>query len=59
MTKFKSPYDQHADRIGQEFTVIRTITEPDATHDEEALPMYVIQFSDGVQIEAWPEEVEQ
>lgn len=57
VTKFHTPYEQYADREGQEFELVRTITEPDATHDAEVLPMYVIRFSDGVEIEAWPEEV--
>lgn len=54
---FRSPYDQHADRNGQPFTLIRSITEPDDKHDEEVLPMHVIRFEDGTEIEAWPEEV--
>lgn len=57
MAKFKSPYEQYANRVGQEFELVRTITEPDATHDAEVLPMYVIRFADGEEIEAWPEEV--
>lgn len=54
---FQSSYDQHKDRIGQEFEIIHRIDTPDSTHDEECLPMYVIKFSDGKVIEAWPEEV--
>ncbi len=54
---FTTLYEQHKGRIGQAFTIVRTITEPDETHDAEVLPMYVIRFSDGVEIEAWPEEV--
>jgi hypothetical protein len=55
---FQSPYEQHADRIGQPFTVLAVITEADGEHDEEVLPMYRIQFPDGFITEAWPEEVE-
>lgn len=55
---FQSPYDQYRERIGQPFTLIREITEPDAGHDAEVLPMYVIRFPDGEEIEAWPEEVD-
>jgi hypothetical protein len=55
---FTSPYVQYTDRIGQTFHVIDIITTPDETHDAEVLPMYRIRFSDGVEIEAWPEEVE-
>lgn len=56
-THFASPYDQYRDRVGQAFTHVRTIDQPDATHDEEVLPMHVIRFEDGTEIEAWPEEV--
>ncbi len=55
---FTTPYTQHASRKGQRFEVVRQITEPDATHDAEALPMYVIRFDDGAEIEAFPEEVQ-
>lgn len=54
---FTTPYEQHAAREGEVFTVIETITEPDEKHDAEVLPMYRIQFADGATIEAWPEEV--
>lgn len=57
-TTFRTPYQQHAARDGQAFTVVRKITEPDDEHDEEVLPMYAIRFADGVEIDAWPEEVE-
>lgn len=55
---FRTPYDQHADRRGQAFVIINKITEPDSTHDAEVLPMYRIRFEDGIELEAWPEEVE-
>lgn len=55
---FTTPYEQHRDREGQPFTALRKITEADATHDMEVLPMYVIRFEDGTVIDAWPEEVE-
>lgn len=55
---FTSPYDQHADRIGQQATVTRHYTEDDDQHDiSEVGPMYGIRFADGTEIEAWPEEV--
>lgn len=57
MSTFNTPYEQYADRQGQEFELVRAITEPDASHDAEVLPMYVIRFADGEEIEAWPEEV--
>lgn len=48
---------EYAERAGAAFTLVRKIVEPDEKHDEECLPMYVIQFDDGVEIEAWPDEV--
>lgn len=54
---FWTPYSQYEARAGQAFDVVRVITEADATHDDEVLPMYVIRFTDGTEIEAWPEEV--
>ena len=54
---FTTPYKQHRDRAGQPFDVVRIIDRPDAIHDTEALPMYRIVFRDGVEIDAWPEEV--
>jgi hypothetical protein len=57
MPTFQTPYDQHADRNGQSYTFVRSITEPDESHDTEVLPMHVIRFADGTEIEAWPEEV--
>lgn len=58
-TRFTTPYDQHKGRAGEPFMHVRTIDKPDATHDAEVLPMHVIRFEDGVEIEAWPEEVVQ
>ncbi|WP_152346618.1 hypothetical protein [Brevibacterium sp. CFH 10365] len=54
---FESPYDEYAERNGQSFTHVREISEPDDAHDPEVLPMHVIRFDDGVEIEAWPEEI--
>jgi hypothetical protein len=57
-THFRRCYEQYKERDGQPFTVLRTIDQPDDTHDAEVLPMYEIQFTtDGAIIEAWPEEV--
>lgn len=55
---FTTPYGQHKDREGQPFELVRVIDAPDATHDAEVLPMYVVRFADGLEVEAWPEEVE-
>ena len=67
MTHFKevfdSPYDDCGSGAGfcsafngKPFTVLATILYPDATHDAEIWPMYLIEC-DGVQFEAWPEEI--
>ena len=61
---FTTPFEQYREREGQRFTVLRKITQRNATeadrkeYDNEALPMYEIQFSDGFKTAAWPEEVE-
>ena len=55
---FDSPYEQYAERRGQEATVTEQIIEPNRDYDAEVLPMYRVRFADGTEIEAWPEEVE-
>lgn len=65
---FHSPYqygpagwtdEAFAARKGTTATVVGHITEADDTVDEENLPMYRVRFeADGIEIEAWPEEVE-
>lgn len=53
---FSTPYTQHADRKGQAFTVLGVV-DP-ATYDVgECGVMYRIQFEDGAEVHAWPEEV--
>jgi len=54
---FDTPYEQYAERKGQHYQLIRFITEPEPRFDEEVLPMAVIRFDDGTEIEAWPEEL--
>lgn len=54
---FLTPYDQYADRHGQEMTLTRAITAPDDSHDIEVLPMFEARFDDGLEIEVWPEEI--
>ena len=54
---FSTPHEQYKEREGQTCVIVREITEPDDDHGAEILPMYVIRFSDGVEIEAWPEEI--
>jgi hypothetical protein len=53
---FHKCYEQYKELDGKTFTVVRVIEEADDQHDQEVLPMFVIQI-DGQQIEAWPEEV--
>jgi hypothetical protein len=47
----------YAHRNGQTVTIVRTISEPDATHDAEVLPMHVVRFPDGATAEVWPDEL--
>lgn len=56
-SRFVSPYEQYADRIGQRFVV--TGLAPEADYDrEEVGRMWSIRFGDGYETTAWPEEVE-
>jgi hypothetical protein len=54
---FRTPYEQYRVREGQRFEVVRVIDAADAEHDAECLPMYVVRFGDGAEVEAWPEEL--
>lgn len=54
---FAAKFDQHAERNGQQFTVLGAVN-PSTFDEAECGEMFVIRFADGVQIEAWPEEVE-
>lgn len=54
---FAAKYDQHAERNGQTFTVLGAV-DPSTYDTAECGEMFFIRFADGVQIEAWPEEVE-
>lgn len=61
---FVTYFDQHRDRIGQPFEVLRKITRRNATaadlreFDREVLPMYKIRFPDGFETAAFPDEIE-
>lgn len=64
---FHSPYqygptgwtdEAFAARKGAQAEVVGHITTADESTDEESLPMYRVRFADGVEIVAWPEEVE-
>jgi len=54
---FAAKYDQHAERNGQTFTVLGAV-DPITYDTAECGEMFFIRFADGMQIEAWPEEVE-
>lgn len=54
---FTSPYDQHADRVGQRAVVVTEVDR--STFDfGEVGPMFTIRFEDGTEISAWPEEID-
>ena len=53
--KFHSPYNQYRDRNGQSFEVLEPIMNDQK--DVEVGSMYKIKFQDGVEIDAWPEEI--
>ena len=55
MRTFQSPFDQYAERNGQTFQIVRELD--DSERDPEVGVMYLIRFSDGTEIHAWPEEV--
>jgi hypothetical protein len=54
---FAAKFDQHAERDGQTFTVLGAV-DPKTYDATECGEMFSIRFTDGVQIEAWPEEVQ-
>lgn len=56
-TVFRSTDSNYKDLDGQPCEVLRTISEPDETHDEECLPMYLIRCG-SQDFEAWAEEIE-
>lgn len=55
--RFTTEFDEHADREGDPFTVVGMV-EPRSYDFEEVGPLYRIQFGDGLEIDAYPEEVE-
>jgi hypothetical protein len=62
---FMSPYQYGPDTApdltkinGSMVTITGHIEHADEDHDEEVLPMYRVTFDSGLEIEAWPEEVE-
>jgi hypothetical protein len=56
---FAGIYHAYKERHGQACVIIRVFDKPDTDHDEESLPMYEVRFeSDGMIIDAWPEEIQ-
>lgn len=54
---FQTTDSDLARRNGQAVEVVGAITEPDAYHDEEVLPMYLVRFPDGFETEVWDDEL--
>ena len=52
---FCSPWEQHADKVGQKFEVIGPVDESELEPDSEN--MYHIQFEDGSKIQAFAHEI--
>ena len=59
--RFWSIGDDYAERRGKPFRVIGRVPVSDELHpnggDLECLPMWIIQFEDGFELEAYPEEI--
>jgi hypothetical protein len=56
---FVSPFSQFDERNGSLATVVGHVVVIEPDYDEEVLPMYLIRFvADGLEISAWPEEVD-
>lgn len=55
--QFKSTDSNLKHRNGQFASVTGVITEADAEHDAEVLPMLKIQFGDGYATEVWEDEL--
>jgi hypothetical protein len=53
--RFKSPYDQFKELNGKNFRVVGRCTEEDWCLEQ--LPAWIIEFDNGVKIEALPEEI--
>ena len=59
MKIFNTNDTEYKYRNGQKCTVMKVIDKPDKTHDAEVLPMFVVEFEDGEQIEVWSDEIEE
>lgn len=54
---FAAKYDQYAERNGQTFTLLGVV-DPNSYDSEDCGEMFHIRFADGIEVQAWPEEVE-
>ena len=52
---FWTPFDSYKDKIGETFKILRRVDDTDC--DLCALPQWHIQFEDGTEIDAYPEEI--
>lgn len=61
MNKVRSSFQSHfsdvSEHVGKPFVIVGALFVPDENHDAEVLPMFWVQFDDGVVQEAHPEEV--
>lgn len=57
MPTFRTVDTSHKARNGQQCAIVRTISEPDETHDADTLPMHVVRFSDGFELEVFDDEL--
>lgn len=53
---FNTPFTDYQDRNGEDFEILRPCTKEDNI-DIEVGVMYKIRFRDGVEIDAYPEEI--
>lgn len=53
--KFWTPYEGEAEHIGKKFKVLGRC--PEERNDLEVLPLWDIEFEDGTQLTAYPEEI--
>ena len=55
--KFDTPFEDFRKYNGKPFKVVRRMSYANDDIDLECLPKWVIRFEDGVEIDAWPEEI--
>lgn len=53
---FESPFNDVAEHLGKSFEVLRPLTDEEKD-TEKVGDMYRIRFFDGIEIDAWPEEI--